>query len=1273
MNGRGAACSLHSSFSTLPLYPQRQQSSVVNERMIGRGDIRDLSPVCKECISTSARSPSSSHSTIVVDHRSGPGSLPHKAVPSSSSSCQPDFLDLPSVTSTSPSSPVSSSPKWRPAPQCSDARTVPKSAMLMSKCQSFLRSSTASIPPSPSIAKRELTKKAGNDQHHPTPQSPATENENDDRIVRNAGEQPEEEKEAVCALSFARKDGTCHVMSGWPHTPTEHCALRVCQDAVEERGAVDEAAPIGMGLKTDEGAKKSIRGEEEEEEEGLGTSPVADMNKQSQLSRNAKRAARPYRRRDRPPPLPPIDPDPKTSVSFSFAPFLHHPSGGCSSSPSTSSPITNATSPLLRNVPTSSPSSQEKDVQLVVAIRMDRREVFRSCPVLLNGNCCVISEEFSMELPRSSIFHSLQLSLFELTEGARVQRCIGRLRLTRHELVAYGNAIQDRWLPIARIRPSEFTETLGAICAELSWNRQRKMLTLRVFDFTIWTLPTNSNSSSHANPLQRHCNGGGRLYLKCRLGFGHSACSTMQKMRLLERRCVEPVRFDCSQFFADKSGHHQHQHQQQQQQQQQQQEASPRSLEDWMSCRSSCATPTSATAAKEHFRFNSRQFKFPPLSSPAQFHQQQQHKVLKTPKGSMLFGEPHLYIKLYGQPNYCEDSLCGFVHIPLESETMQPRETPQGPNWFNIRDSQLILRIIAKYLLFRPILHPLFIGTAPLPRPQLPPLPSRAPFHTPRWPTSDCNHRRRLSHPFFLLPRYSLASQPHSSSSTSANNQQNIGEIRLKLWYDMDEVHPFVNYQPLYLNLVRSLSVDTHTCSLISLIQCLPIDLENMARPLMKIFVHSKQIRQFFRSICMDYVKSCNDVNTLFRSQSLASKVMYEMMKFFGHNYLVASLKPLVDLIFAERKCCEIDPSKLKTSDSLEQNFRNITTYAELAFDQVVSSLHQCPKALRELFAELRSVVEEVYPNRQDVARLAVSSFLIMRFFAAAILNPKLFALKLETPDVEVSRTLVLVSKILQRISNCVVSVHPLTNKEQWLTPVLQRFSDRDKIAMIQFLDRVSRKEPDEMSQPSEINFVNNENISPVSSSFYETTVLKSGYLIERRCRPVKKSSFKNLIHPKRRFVLLTDASLIWHKNAKDGPASSTSSLMSNSLYSDFNASAEQQKNAKNAFRVTTMNTEVHFQANSETELNEWIILIQKQQRRQLMVLNRSDLNSQVQLQMGAEIDLARELHVIHTNLASHFDKLCDHGWCCRFECTRCDGGKCARDGHTVGMNQRAA
>ena len=75
------------------------------------------------------------------------------------------------------------------------------------------------------------------------------------------------------------------------------------------------------------------------------------------------------------------------------------------------------------------------------------------------------------------------------------------------------------------------------------------------------------------------------------------------------------------------------------------------------------------------------------------------------------------------------------------------------------------------------------------------------------------------------------------------------------------------------------------------------------------------------------------------------------------------------------------------------------------------------------------SVIMIYLPVRPGVQRLAVSSFVIMRFFAAAILNPKAFEIRKDQPDLRVSRTLLLLSKLLQRLSNCSVSEGPLSSK----------------------------------------------------------------------------------------------------------------------------------------------------------------------------------------------------------------------------------------------------
>uniref|UniRef100_A0A915CST9 Uncharacterized protein n=1 Tax=Ditylenchus dipsaci TaxID=166011 RepID=A0A915CST9_9BILA len=440
-------------------------------------------------------------------------------------------------------------------------------------------------------------------------------------------------------------------------------------------------------------------------------------------------------------------------------------------------------------------------------------------------------------------------------------------------------------------------------------------------------------------------------------------------------------------------------------------------------------------------------------------------------------------------------------------------------------------------------------------------------------------------------------------------NADKLGEMRLRLWYNVEEVLPFFHYQPLYTNLIKSLNVRPYSSSLTSL---------------------------------LSYLR-CHDVNTLFRSQTMASKIMYELMKFVGHDYLVISLKPLIDLIYAERKCCEIDPSKLKPGDSLEHNLRNITVYAELAFSRVVDSYSRCPHVLREVFLELREVVHTYFPDRDDVARLALSSFLIMRFFAAAILNPKLFALKRDTPDADVCRTLVLVSKILQRLANCVVSSVPLTTKEQWLTPVLVRFSsDAHKTAMIDFLDGVSAVSLTHDHSTA----ANDENVSPTVYKESPVVLLKHGQMVERRSGTDKKRSFKNLIHQKRRYVTLTETQLSWQKvkDASPGQGESPSSEV------DQHKAVSPLPEVKNSFRVATPSSEVHFQANNASEMNEWLIVIQKQQRRHIMQLNRpcSELSHLLPPSSKSSISTVVDVDMEHvktwTNSCSTFIQVVDSG-----------------------------
>lgn len=79
------------------------------------------------------------------------------------------------------------------------------------------------------------------------------------------------------------------------------------------------------------------------------------------------------------------------------------------------------------------------------------------------------------------------------------------------------------------------------------------------------------------------------------------------------------------------------------------------------------------------------------------------------------------------------------------------------------------------------------------------------------------------------------------------------------------------------------------------------------------------------------------DTNTIFRGNTLVSKCIDELMKLVGHHYLRSTLKPTLDLIFRERKPCEIDPTKLQPGESREANLCNLKV-----FYNVLTSLFMC-------------------------------------------------------------------------------------------------------------------------------------------------------------------------------------------------------------------------------------------------------------------------------------------------------------------------------------------
>lgn len=105
------------------------------------------------------------------------------------------------------------------------------------------------------------------------------------------------------------------------------------------------------------------------------------------------------------------------------------------------------------------------------------------------------------------------------------------------------------------------------------------------------------------------------------------------------------------------------------------------------------------------------------------------------------------------------------------------------------------------------------------------------------------------------------------------------------------------------------------------------------------------------------------DANTIFRGNTLVSKMMDEVMKLAGLHYLHNTLRPSLDLVFQEHRPCEIDPTKVKDPTVIETNLANLKEYVENVFQAITTSALHCPSLMCQMFHDLKELASTRFPG----------------------------------------------------------------------------------------------------------------------------------------------------------------------------------------------------------------------------------------------------------------------------------------------------------------------
>ncbi|KAF8640418.1 hypothetical protein AX17_000084 [Amanita inopinata Kibby_2008] len=209
---------------------------------------------------------------------------------------------------------------------------------------------------------------------------------------------------------------------------------------------------------------------------------------------------------------------------------------------------------------------------------------------------------------------------------------------------------------------------------------------------------------------------------------------------------------------------------------------------------------------------------------------------------------------------------------------------------------------------------------------------------------------------------------------------------------------------------------------------------------------------------------------TLFRGNTILTKVMEICMVWYGKAFLEASIGTVVRRLCEERVTLEIDSERnskgvREAGGSVDlKQLKQLIEWCREIWMQIYSVRAECPEEIRRLFSTIRKLVEkrlQADPTWHEkysyLPWQSVSAFCFLRFIAPAILHPHLFGICPGIPSLPVKRSLTLIAKVIQSLANFSSTNH----KENFMSMKdVQDFLKESRDSMVDYLTIVSGELP---------------------------------------------------------------------------------------------------------------------------------------------------------------------------------------------------------------------
>ncbi|KNC49089.1 neurofibromatosis type 1 [Thecamonas trahens ATCC 50062] len=243
-------------------------------------------------------------------------------------------------------------------------------------------------------------------------------------------------------------------------------------------------------------------------------------------------------------------------------------------------------------------------------------------------------------------------------------------------------------------------------------------------------------------------------------------------------------------------------------------------------------------------------------------------------------------------------------------------------------------------------------------------------------------------------------------------------------------------YAKLMALLMQRDMVVTH--ALIESVQITEADM--ISSVLIRLFSAAGKHMQLLEYIIRKEVTSTFAESTLFRRNSMATKLLTAFTKYVGKSWLQDMLRePIKAMLEMNPQRFEVDPDKVMPNDDVDANRDRLMTAATVIVDAIFAKYAQCPVSIHSVAHMLASIIVEKFPKAGPTA---IAGFIFLRFICPAIVAPDGFGL---VPDAITSRDtrrgLIIVTKIVQNLANRV----RFGTKERFMDMANQFIDDRSE------------------------------------------------------------------------------------------------------------------------------------------------------------------------------------------------------------------------------------